>query len=179
MSDDIENIQPETTEATEAEAAPKTETESSQSLDTELVHLERKAAEIDGKLEVLKDPNYTPPVNLEWDKVLSPILGATFSILAPNWQIQPEETSQLANAYGSVIDAYFPDAEVDPKIGALLAAATVTGAVFMPRMDVPRKLEDKGQPQKKQSQQTSENGMLPVFEGEESDELIELGDVIK
>ncbi len=72
-------------------------------------------------------------------EVLAMVLGPAFDVLAPNWKISDSESRQLANAYGAVIDKYFPGAL--GNFGIELTAVVMTLAVIAPRMNKPRKLE--------------------------------------
>jgi hypothetical protein len=65
-------------------------------------------------------------------------LKLTFSVACPNWTITDDEIEMLANAYGDVIDHYFPDMNVGPAGGAILATAIVIAS----HANTPRKLPD-------------------------------------
>lgn len=69
--------------------------------------------------------------------------GPWFDILAPNWKVGEQEKKQLGDAYGELIDKYFPDWE--KRFGPELACVVVTAAVFGPRiaMKMPPRLPAK------------------------------------
>lgn len=66
--------------------------------------------------------------------VLTALLRPTFDMLAPAWNVSDDECRMLGEAYGVVIDKYFPNFD----LGLELAAVFVTFAVFGPRMRKPR-----------------------------------------
>lgn len=67
-------------------------------------------------------------------KVISALLRPTFDLLAPAWNVSDTECENLGDAYGTVLDKYFPDFDLGPEVAALF----VTFAVFGPRMRTPR-----------------------------------------
>lgn len=69
------------------------------------------------------------------------VLGPGLALLAPNWNISKSEVAQLSECYALVIDKYFPDGM--GKFGPEIGAAVITLAVFGPRLNTPRKLEEK------------------------------------
>jgi hypothetical protein len=74
--------------------------------------------------------------------VISQLLGPTFFILAPNWNMTEVEVERLSLSYGAVIDKHFPDLFKELKGQTIeLAAITDTFEVFAPRIGTPRKLE--------------------------------------
>jgi len=70
-------------------------------------------------------------------ELLQPLLTIGFSLLAPNWQIQQEEIEQLSEAYGALVDKYFPDTGLD-RFGPEISAVMVTAMIVMPRAKIPR-----------------------------------------
>lgn len=72
-------------------------------------------------------------------EVLQAVIHPAFVLLAPNWNVQPEESAALAEAYAPVIDKYFPDA--GSGMGPELMAVTVSLAVLGPRLAIPRKAQ--------------------------------------
>jgi hypothetical protein len=72
-------------------------------------------------------------------ELITALLRPTFDIAAPNWQVTDMECAMLGEAYGAVIDKYFPDF----TLGAEVTAVLVTLAVFGPRMRRPAKAEPK------------------------------------
>ena len=79
-------------------------------------------------------------------EILHPVLMMGFGVIAPNWQISDEEAFQLAEVYGQLIDKYFPDGM--GNYGAEITAVMVTGAIVLPRLKTPRKIEPKEDEQK-------------------------------
>lgn len=71
-------------------------------------------------------------------------LGTTFKKKLPEWEITPEETAQLAEAYADLVLWIWPDTgvagffswweDIMDRYGPLIAAVTVTGQVFGPRI---------------------------------------------
>lgn len=76
------------------------------------------------------------PTNAE---LLTALLRPTFDIMAPNWMVTDMECAMLGEAYGAVIDKYWPDFAFGVELTALL----VTVAVFGPRMRRPAKAAQK------------------------------------
>lgn len=74
------------------------------------------------------------PAGPSTGKVLSALMRPTFDLLAPAWKVSDTECEMLGEAYGTVIDKYFPNFDLGPELGALF----VTFAVFGPRMRTPR-----------------------------------------
>lgn len=75
------------------------------------------------------------------EKLCEMLLAPCFMIFAPNWKVSEQEVQTLAGAYGAVLDKYFPDGLGDwaPEISAVL----VTAMIVAPRMNKPRKVEEK------------------------------------
>ncbi|MDP5205780.1 hypothetical protein ORI99_01790 [Alishewanella sp. SMS9] len=71
--------------------------------------------------------------------VLGPAIQTTADLLAPNWEITQDESAALGEAWGSVIDVWFPDLPVNPKWAALGMAAFSTAMVLKSRAGVPLK----------------------------------------
>ena len=67
----------------------------------------------------------------EYREILAMLLAPTFDILAPGWNVTPQEQAALADAYAKVLAKYFPDpGGAGPEIGC----AIVTLAIFGPRI---------------------------------------------
>lgn len=81
------------------------------------------------------------PAGISTADQLKPLLGMTFSILAPNWQVQSAEVDALADSYGECLDYYYPELKdgLPPWVTPLL----VTAAIIGPRLSVPRVREEK------------------------------------
>lgn len=74
--------------------------------------------------------------------ILEQLLGPTFEIVCPNWQISSLETKQLAGAYGQVIDKYFPDVNLGCEMAAILLTVGILGTrIGTPRHKEPKKPE--------------------------------------
>lgn len=78
-----------------------------------------------------------PEIEASTAEILNGLLGAGFQILAPNWQVSPQETEQLSQAYGAVVDKYFPDTGLG-DFGAEITAVMLTLAIVGPRRSIPR-----------------------------------------
>lgn len=110
--------------------------------DDELEQLESEGAQIDGTQALFGDdgdPGAAPQVEAELEvktaDVIYELLIPTFDLLAPAWDVKCEEQRALADAYGTVLDKYFPAGIM--KWGAELNAIVVTVMVFYPRRGMP------------------------------------------
>lgn len=83
-------------------------------------------------------------------EVLTALLIPTFKFMAPAWEVTDGECALLGEAYGAVLDKYFPDLNV----GVELSAALATLAVFGPRWGKPTKVA----PKKEQTQREASPG---------------------
>jgi len=109
-------------------------------------NLAGKAAALEGELlgEGVGAPGAAPgeaidqaqagPTNAE---LLTALLVPTFAIMAPAWRVTDAECAMLGEAYGAVMDKYFPDFSLGVELTAVLA----TLAVFGPRVGRPMKQE--------------------------------------
>ncbi len=88
-------------------------------------------------------PEAAPAKESETAEVLALVMAPAFDVIAPNWNISKSEVKTLSEAYGAVIDKYFPDAL--NGFGVELTAVIMTLAIVAPRMHKPRKLEPKPQ----------------------------------
>lgn len=109
------------------------------SAQTEDDQLREKAAAIDGEFIAAgagegAGEETAAPAGPSTGAVLTALLRPTFDMLAPAWDVSDEECKMLGEAYGVVIDKYFPNFDLGPE----LAAVFVTFAVFGPRMRKPR-----------------------------------------
>lgn len=77
--------------------------------------------------------------------VLYPIARLAFDKGAPLWAVSDDEVRTLCDAYGALLDKYFPDGFLD-RFGVELSAIMVTIAVFGPRWGTPMRVEPKPQP---------------------------------
>lgn len=69
-------------------------------------------------------------------EILQPVIDLACAVGCPNWQIKQAEREALAQAYGDLIDKYFPDGV--GQFGVELNALLVTAAIFTPRIGQPR-----------------------------------------
>jgi hypothetical protein len=74
-------------------------------------------------------------------KQLEPLIGLSFKVLAPNWNVQPEEVEVLAESYGEAIDYYWP--EMNGGLPPWATPLIVTAAIVGPRISIPRIKEEK------------------------------------
>jgi len=72
-------------------------------------------------------------------ELIQPIVGMVAGIFVPNWDLKEPEIKGLSEAYGSVLDKYFPD--TGKLMGVELNALLITAAVVMPRIGTPAKKE--------------------------------------
>jgi hypothetical protein len=89
-------------------------------------------------------------------EVLFPILQMGFGVMAPNWNVQDSEVQQLAECYGQLTDKYFPDGLGD--YGVEISAVMVTAAIVLPRLKLPRKVEQKAANDSEYSQEAANDG---------------------
>ena len=73
-------------------------------------------------------------------EIIKPVLQLGFGIAAPAWKMSDAEIDALANAYGPLLDKYFPDGILN-RFGVEITAIAVTVAVIGPRVNQPRKVE--------------------------------------
>lgn len=85
-------------------------------------------------------------------EVLQPLLAGGFAVMAPNWDVSPEETEALAEAWGNCLDAFFPSLDVDPRVAAVLGAVTTTALVVGPRWHQPRNEKERRQAEKQRQE---------------------------
>lgn len=81
----------------------------------------------------------------ETAEIVQQLLSMGFGVLAPGWGVTEPEIEQLAKAYGPLIDKYFPDGLGDH--GLEINAILITSAVILPRIRMPRKVEEKPEQQ--------------------------------
>jgi hypothetical protein len=80
-------------------------------------------------------------------------ISPLFNMLAPNWNVQDEEVSALGEAYGALLDKYFPDG-VATRYSVEFTALLCTATVFGSRIGVPRK---KPKPKKQEGSDDAES----------------------
>ncbi len=81
------------------------------------------------------------PVDEELKGLVGGVLNMGFVVLAPNWNVGPEEVEQLTEAYTSLLAKYCPDGL--GEYGVEISAVMMTFAVVAPRIGTPRKAEPK------------------------------------
>jgi len=108
--------------------------------------LEKLEAEIIGDIqqeaEAVNSPSITSKaVDEELRGLVGGVLNMGFIVLAPNWQVGPEEVEQLTEAYTALLAKYCPDGL--GEYGVEISAVMMTFAVIAPRIGKPRKEEEK------------------------------------
>ena len=127
MTDENQTVTPETTEEENLKAeAEALEREAQQSEAVEGEH-------IPGQEEQEQA--------IETGQLLVMVIKPTTQLLCPNWNISDDEINGLAQAYGQVIDKYFPD--YGQYLGPEIAALVLTAMVVAPRVNTPRHEEAK------------------------------------
>lgn len=93
--------------------------------------------ELLGKAEADPSGNQSEPTGRQstTGELIAALLEPTFQIMAPAWNVSSGECSMLGEAYGAVVDKYFPNF----SFGVELSAVMVTLAVFGPRWGQPMK----------------------------------------
>lgn len=102
--------------------------------------LSAQAAALEGEVlraESRAEGDQDAPAGPSTGELLAALLRPTFDIVAPDWRVTDSECEMLGQAYGAVIDKYFPDLEM----GVELTAVLVTAAVLGPRLRKPRRQE--------------------------------------
>ncbi|GLX80884.1 hypothetical protein [Thalassotalea eurytherma] len=82
---------------------------------------------------------------IESAALVSQVIQVSADIFAPNWKIQAEESAQLGQVYGKLLDKYLPDSGLD-KYGLELSALMVTAMVIGSRAGVPLKEKPEKKP---------------------------------
>ncbi|MFK5947696.1 MAG: hypothetical protein QM500_02860 [Methylococcales bacterium] len=82
------------------------------------------------------ETNSAEPV-IPTSELIEPIVQMCAGVLVPNWKLQKAEIKVLAEAYGSLLDKYFPD--TGKLMGVELNALLITAAVIVPRIGTPIK----------------------------------------
>ncbi len=63
--------------------------------------------------------------------VLAPVLQITFGLIASrrgqHWALSDGEAKEAAEAYGTVIDKYFPDVNTGPELTAVIVTLAIVG----------------------------------------------------
>lgn len=79
--------------------------------------------------------------NISGAELIAPVVSLALGVLAPNWNVGPEEQAALSDSYGALIDKYFPEGA--GAFGVELSALMITAAILTPRLGTPRKVEEK------------------------------------
>lgn len=108
----------------------------------ELEGLAAEAAALEGETIVngaaAPEPKQAGPSTAE---LLLPVVGLMCGLFCPAWNIQQVEQQALAEAYGAVVDKYFPDGI---NFGVELNALLITAAIIGPRLKMPRTVVNEG-----------------------------------
>jgi len=102
-----------------------------------------EATEVDGGVvdETGNVVEHVETMEIETSELLFPIVSSMFDIFSPKWKVKKAEKEALSQAYGALLDKYFPDAS--NMFGVELTALTVTAMVVAPRMMQPEQPEEK------------------------------------
>lgn len=77
-------------------------------------------------------------------EIILPIISVMSAVAAPNWEISDEENTVLADAFGDLLDKYFPDAP--SYLGVEITALLAVGMVVAPRIAEGKPLRHKIEP---------------------------------
>lgn len=103
-------------------------------------------------------------VDIPTGKICGDLLDVTFNgLIAPkrgeHWKLTREESLALGDAYGAVIDKYFPDISGGPEVVALMLTAAMIG----PRIAVD--MASKSKPEKPSQASTQGDNVTPIKPG--------------
>jgi hypothetical protein len=101
-----------------------------------------------GENGLIEDSTNNEP-EMQTSEILFPIIAMGFDIVVPQWKVRKEEKQALAEAYGALLDKYFPDA--GNYFGVEITALMATGMICMPRVLADKK-EKEVNPQEKPKQ---------------------------
>lgn len=82
---------------------------------------------------------------IESAALVTQVVQMSADIFAPNWQIQPEESAQLGQVYGKLLDKYLPNSGLD-KYGLELSALMATAMIIGSRAGTPLKEKPEKKP---------------------------------
>lgn len=95
----------------------------------------KEAFEVDGG-EVNENGVIEAPVDeseqVSTEEVLFPIVCMAFDVMVPHWKVKEKEKKALSEAYGALLDKYFPNST--EYLGVEITALMVTGMICMPRI---------------------------------------------
>ncbi len=90
--------------------------------------------------------------------ILEPLLRISFGLVATrkgkHWELSGPESKEAAQAYGAVIDHYFPDVTGGPVVSALL----VTGAILGPRVAQDKAIQARAKQEAAKRERKAEQG---------------------
>jgi len=110
-----------------------------------------------GLVETEKDDDSD---GIQTSELLFPIIDMAFEIMTPDWNVKVKEKKALAEAYGALLDKYFPDA--GEYFGVEITALMTTGMVCMPR--VVKKRKEKEINPKKEDEKTVKKAPTQTYE---------------
>ncbi len=113
-------------------------------------------------------PAPEPPPEIKTAELVAQVLGPGFALLAPAWRVSQDEIEALSEAYGAVIDKYFPAGL--GAFGVEISAALATLAVIGPRLAMPRKAAP---PPAQASLDQADPGQVPPAQPGESKSMLE------
>lgn len=109
-------------------------------------NLEAQALNID-EINTPESAKGSPPEDeISSGDLVAQAIQVTADFIAPNWNIKPEESEQLGNVYGALLDKYMPDSDFS-KYGLELSALLVTGMILKSRAGVPLRKSEKKAPE--------------------------------
>lgn len=123
------------------------DTPETQNAEQEWAVLAAQAKALDGEIspetQLIENPEAEPEIEISSGELMAQVIQVTADIAAPNWKIQQEESEQLGNVYGALLDKYLPDSGLN-NFGLEISALLVTGMVLKSRAGIPlRKPESK------------------------------------
>lgn len=91
-----------------------------------------------------QEPEPEPEQQHSTAEVLAPLLQITFGIVAsrrgPHWALSDGEAKEAGEAYGAVMDKYFPEVSMGPEVTAVMVTLAIVG---------PRVMQDKHEAMKR------------------------------
>ena len=123
------------------------DTPETQSAEQEWAVLAAQAKALDGEIspetQLIENPEAEPEIDISSGELMTEVIQVTADALAPNWEIQPEESEKLGTVYGALLDKYLPDNGLS-NYGLEISALLATAIVFKSRSGIPlRKPKEK------------------------------------
>lgn len=84
-----------------------------------------------------------PEPEMRLADVMQPAIQTSFDIFKPHWNIKEHESTALAESYAAVIEVFFPDTQIDPRLAVAGMALMTTFAVIQPRIKADIEAEEK------------------------------------